>query len=94
MAGRRPQLRFRRPAQTSLALRPARSLVHLTVDFINRLRLTQLPDQAARRLPYLRNDGSGCLATHTDVELGEDLVVADGGANHRRPQIVALPDTW
>ena len=93
MAGRRPQLRFRRPAQTSLALRAAGSLVHLTVGFIKRLRLTQLPDQAARRLPYPRNDGSGCLAMHTDVELEQDLTLADSGAD-QDAQIVPLPDAW
>ena len=37
-----------RPAQASLALRPAGLLAHLTADFLTRLRSGQLPDRAAR----------------------------------------------
>ena len=37
-----------RPAQASLALRPAGLLAHLTVDFVTRLRPAQSPDRAAR----------------------------------------------
>ena len=42
-----------RPAPDSLALRPAELLVHLSVDFVTRLRPSRFPGPAARQLPDL-----------------------------------------
>src|SRR5258707_10178952 len=40
-----------RPAQASIALRPAGSLDRLTAAFVTRLRSNRLPSQTARQLP-------------------------------------------
>src|SRR5580693_5353123 len=53
-----------RPAQASLALRPARSLARLKADFCPRLRSGQLPDRPARWLPCLTDIYMGGSSLH------------------------------
>src|ERR1700676_4054180 len=56
--------RLSRPAQASLALRPARSLARLKADFCPRLRSGQLPDRPARWLPCLTDIYMGGSSLH------------------------------